>query len=134
MSTVFLRFPLDLPAHWKAHSVPGIVLGRPGGTAMTFETTSYDLVVIGSGGGAFAAAIRASNLGKRVVMIERDLVGGTCVNTGCVPSKALLSAAEARHVALDRKSTRLNSSHVATSYAVFCLKKKDHQDDTHRSR
>ncbi len=61
----------------------------------------YDLAVIGSGGGAFAAAIRATNLGKRVVMIERSTVGGTCVNTGCVPSKALLAAAEARHVALD---------------------------------
>lgn len=61
----------------------------------------FDLAVIGSGGGAFAAAIRATNLGKRVVMIERSTVGGTCVNTGCVPSKALLAAAEARHVALD---------------------------------
>ncbi|QIZ97399.1 mercury(II) reductase [Leifsonia sp. PS1209] len=61
----------------------------------------FDLAVIGSGGGAFAAAIRATNLGKRVVMIERSTVGGTCVNTGCVPSKALVAAAEARHVALD---------------------------------
>ncbi|ACL42462.1 mercury(II) reductase [Pseudarthrobacter chlorophenolicus] len=61
----------------------------------------YDLAVIGSGGGAFAAAIRATNLGKRVLMVERSTVGGTCVNTGCVPSKALLAAAEARHVALD---------------------------------
>lgn len=61
----------------------------------------FDLAVIGSGGGAFAAAIRATNLGKRVVMIERGTVGGTCVNTGCVPSKALLAAAEARHTALD---------------------------------
>ncbi|GAA2551100.1 mercuric reductase [Neomicrococcus aestuarii] len=61
----------------------------------------FDLAVIGSGGGAFAAAIRATNLGKRVVMIERSTVGGTCVNTGCIPSKALLAAAEARHVALD---------------------------------
>lgn len=61
----------------------------------------FDLAVIGSGGGAFAAAIHATNLGKRVVMIERGTVGGTCVNTGCVPSKALIAAAEARHVALD---------------------------------
>ncbi|MBT2547205.1 mercury(II) reductase [Arthrobacter sp. ISL-65] len=61
----------------------------------------YDLAVIGSGGGAFAAAIRATNLGNRVLMIERGTVGGTCVNTGCIPSKALLAAAEARHVALD---------------------------------
>lgn len=61
----------------------------------------YDLAIIGSGGGAFAAAIRATKLGKRVLMVERGTIGGTCVNTGCIPSKALLAAAEARHVALD---------------------------------
>src|SRR5690606_17356689 len=61
----------------------------------------YDLAVIGSGGAAFAAAIRTTTLGGRVVMIERGTIGGTCVNTGCVPSKALLAAAEARHVTLD---------------------------------
>ncbi|MGH3658338.1 MAG: mercury(II) reductase, partial [Micromonosporaceae bacterium] len=61
----------------------------------------YDLAVIGSGGGAFAAAIGTRRKGKSVVMIERGTIGGTCVNTGCVPSKALLAAAEARHVSLD---------------------------------
>ncbi|MGH4017068.1 MAG: mercury(II) reductase [Pseudonocardiaceae bacterium] len=61
----------------------------------------YDLAVIGSGGGGFAAAIAARTKGRSVVMIERATVGGTCVNTGCVPSKALLAAAEARHVSLD---------------------------------
>ncbi|GAB3557746.1 mercury(II) reductase [Arthrobacter alkaliphilus] len=61
----------------------------------------FDLAIVGSGGGAFAAAIRASNLGKSVLMVERSTIGGTCVNTGCVPSKALLAAAEARHVALE---------------------------------
>ncbi|MHA7306742.1 mercury(II) reductase [Arthrobacter sp. TMN-49] len=68
---------------------------------MSEPTPDFDLAVIGSGGGAFAAAIRATNLGKRVLMVERSTVGGTCVNTGCVPSKALLAAAEARHLALD---------------------------------
>jgi mercuric reductase len=63
--------------------------------------TDYDLAIIGSGGGAFAAAIKATKAGKRVVMIERGAVGGTCVNTGCIPSKALLAAAEARQVTLD---------------------------------
>src|SRR5438876_3206223 len=43
----------------------------------------YDLAVVGSGGGAFAAAIKATELGARVVMIERGTVGGTCVNVGC---------------------------------------------------
>lgn len=59
-----------------------------------------DLAIIGSGGGAFAAAIAARLAGRSVLMVERGMVGGTCVNTGCVPSKALLAAAEARHVAL----------------------------------
>jgi mercuric reductase len=60
---------------------------------------SYDLVVIGSGGAAFSAAIAARRKNKTVAMIERGNIGGTCVNTGCVPSKALLAAAEARHIA-----------------------------------
>ncbi len=63
----------------------------------------YDLAVIGSGGAGFAAAIKARGNGRSVVMIERATVGGTCVNTGCVPSKALLAAAEARHVSLDAR-------------------------------
>jgi mercuric reductase len=57
----------------------------------------YDLAIIGSGSAAFAAAITARDAGASVVMIERGTVGGTCVNTGCVPSKALLAAAAARH-------------------------------------
>lgn len=58
---------------------------------------SYDLVVVGSGGAAFAAAIRGAGLGARVAVVERGTVGGTCVNIGCVPSKTLLAAADARH-------------------------------------
>jgi mercuric reductase len=60
---------------------------------------SYDLAVIGSGGAAFSAAIAARRKNKTVAMIDRGTIGGTCVNTGCVPSKALLAAAEARHIA-----------------------------------
>lgn len=63
--------------------------------------SKVDLAIIGSGGAAFAAAIRASGLGRSVVMIERGTFGGTCVNTGCVPSKALIAAGQARHVAAD---------------------------------
>ena len=63
--------------------------------------TKVDLAVIGSGGAAYAAAIHATALGKSVVMIERGTIGGTCVNTGCVPSKALIAAAVARHVTAD---------------------------------
>ncbi len=55
----------------------------------------FDLLIIGSGSAAFAAAIKARDLGARVGIIERETIGGTCVNIGCVPSKALLRAAEA---------------------------------------
>jgi mercuric reductase len=54
----------------------------------------YDLVVIGSGGGAFAGAIWARDLGRRVLMVDHGTIGGTCVNVGCIPSKALLVRSE----------------------------------------
>src|SRR5215470_499603 len=63
----------------------------------------YDLAVTGSGGAAFAAAITARDAGSSVAMIERGTIGGTCVNTGCVPSKALLAAAAARHDAASQR-------------------------------
>lgn len=59
---------------------------------------SPHLVVIGGGSGAFAAAIRAAELGARVTMVERGPMGGTCVNRGCVPSKTLIRAAEVHHL------------------------------------
>lgn len=55
------------------------------------------VAIIGSGGGAFAAAIRAAEEGARVTMIEAGTIGGTCVNVGCVPSKITLRAAELHH-------------------------------------
>lgn len=54
----------------------------------------FDLVILGGGSGAFAAAIKARELNKSVALIERDRLGGTCVNRGCVPSKNLLKAGE----------------------------------------
>jgi mercuric reductase len=68
-----------------------------------------DLAIIGSGGAAFAAAIAARRKGRRVVRIERGRIGGTCMNTGCVPSKALLAAADAGD-AIWPRSTRSSSA------------------------
>src|SRR6476660_7308846 len=51
---------------------------------------NYDLVVIGGGPGVYAAAIRAGQLKKRVLCIEKENLGGTCLNWGCIPTKALL--------------------------------------------
>jgi mercuric reductase len=57
----------------------------------------FDLVILGSGSTAFAAALRAQELGKRAVMTEERTVGGTCVNRGCLPSKNLIEAAKLVH-------------------------------------
>jgi dihydrolipoamide dehydrogenase len=55
---------------------------------------SYDIVILGGGSGGYACALRAAELGKRVALIEKDKVGGTCLHRGCIPTKALLHAAE----------------------------------------
>jgi mercuric reductase len=57
----------------------------------------YDLAVIGAGSAGFSASITAAEAGKRVALIGHGLIGGTCVNVGCVPSKAMIRAAEAIH-------------------------------------
>lgn len=63
-------------------------------------SASYDLIVIGSGPGGYVCAIRAAQLGMKVACVEkRDTLGGTCLNIGCIPSKALLSASEKYHAA-----------------------------------
>jgi len=59
--------------------------------------TCFDLVILGSGSTAFAAALRAQEMGKRAVMTEERAIGGTCVNRGCLPSKNLIEAARLLH-------------------------------------
>ncbi len=58
---------------------------------------SYDLVVLGSGPGGYVAAIRAAQLGLKVAIVERELLGGICLNWGCIPTKALLRTSEIYH-------------------------------------
>ena len=61
---------------------------------MADSNTTFDLVILGGGSGGYACALRAAELGKRVALIEKDKVGGTCLHRGCIPTKALLHAAE----------------------------------------
>jgi dihydrolipoamide dehydrogenase len=60
---------------------------------------AYDIVILGGGSGGYACALRAAELGKRVALIEKDKVGGTCLHRGCIPTKALLHAAEVADLA-----------------------------------
>ena len=64
--------------------------------------TEYDVVVIGAGPAGYVAAIRAAQLGKKVVIVDREFLGGICLNVGCVPSKSLLRNAEIAHTLRER--------------------------------
>ena len=59
--------------------------------------TSFDFAVIGAGPGGYVAAIRAAQLGFKTVIIEREHLGGICLNWGCIPTKALLRTSELFH-------------------------------------
>ncbi|MCD1624076.1 dihydrolipoyl dehydrogenase [Citromicrobium bathyomarinum] len=63
----------------------------------------YDLIVLGSGPGGYVAAIRGAQLGLKVAIVERELLGGICLNWGCIPTKALLRSAEILHYAQNAK-------------------------------
>jgi dihydrolipoamide dehydrogenase len=60
--------------------------------------TSFDLIVLGSGPGGYVAAIRAAQLGMKAALVERDQLGGICLNWGCIPTKALLRSSEIYHL------------------------------------
>ena len=85
----------------------------------------FDFVTLGSGSAAFAAAIRASNLGSRVAMVEAATLGGTCVNVGCIPSKALLAAAETYHRAGHHPFAGVATAEVGVDLAALMAGKDE---------
>ena len=74
---------------------------------------SFDLVVIGGGPGGYVAAIRAAQLGLKSAVVEREHLGGICLNWGCIPTKALLRSAEVFHLMKDASAYGLSASNVS---------------------
>lgn len=74
---------------------------------------SFDVVVIGAGPGGYVAAIRASQLGLKVAIIEREHLGGICLNWGCIPTKAMLRSAEVYHLMHRAKEFGLSADNVS---------------------
>ncbi len=70
----------------------------------------YDIVILGGGSGGYACALRSAELGKRVALIEKDKVGGTCLHRGCIPTKALLHAAEVADLAREGSTFGVRST------------------------
>lgn len=71
-------------------------------------TKKFDVVVLGAGPGGYVAAIRASQLGKKVAIVEKEHLGGVCLNKGCIPTKAVLKSAHSVHELEDFKSLGIN--------------------------
>lgn len=83
----------------------------------------FDVVVIGSGPGGYPAAIRAAQRGKRVALIEAGLWGGTCLNYGCIPSKALIACAEMVERMGHASSFGIQTSPITFDYAAMVARK-----------
>ncbi|MES2209309.1 MAG: mercury(II) reductase [Chloroflexota bacterium] len=87
--------------------------------------TSYDLFILGSGSTAFAAAIKANELGARVAMVERRTLGGTCANRGCLPSKNLIEAARIVHDAAHPRYVGLAPARIEVDFPALIGQKDE---------
>jgi len=92
---------------------------------MASQETTYDLLILGGGPTAFAAALRAKELGKTAVMVEDRMLGGTCVNRGCLPSKNLIEAARLVFDAAHPRYPGLTPARLALDFPALVAQKDD---------
>jgi pyruvate/2-oxoglutarate dehydrogenase complex dihydrolipoamide dehydrogenase (E3) component len=92
--------------------------------------TTYDAVIIGAGQAGPALAVRLAGTGKKVAIVERNQFGGTCVNTGCIPTKTLIASARVAHMA--RRAMEYGVE-IGTSITVDMKRVKERKDGVVRS-
>src|ERR1700712_3260874 len=85
---------------------------------------SYDVIVLGSGPGGYVSAIRAAQLGLKVAIVERENLGGICLNWGCIPTKALLRSAEVFHQMKNAKDYGLAADNVTADLAAVVARSR----------
>ncbi len=88
----------------------------------------YDVMVIGAGPGGYVAAIRAAKLGLHVAVVEEDRAGGTCLNRGCIPAKAMIHAAETYRSAREADQFGVESGRVSFDYGKILAYKEETTD------
>jgi dihydrolipoamide dehydrogenase len=86
--------------------------------------TQYDVAIIGSGPGGYVAAIRAAQLGMKAAIVEKDAMGGVCLNIGCIPSKALLHTAELLEHTRDGKRIGLVTDNIRLDFQALMSHKE----------
>ncbi|OGC11682.1 dihydrolipoyl dehydrogenase [candidate division WOR-1 bacterium RIFOXYA12_FULL_52_29] len=85
----------------------------------------FDLAILGGGPGGYAAAIRAAQLGAKVVLIEQDKVGGTCLNRGCIPTKALIASTNFYERMQKAESLGLSATNISIDFAKVVARKNE---------
>jgi len=91
----------------------------------TGEKIKYDLIVIGAGPGGYEAAIKAAHLGKKVALVEKDMVGGACLNRGCIPTKALMHTTHLLEEMRSCGELGLDVKEVGVDFEAMHERKKD---------
>jgi dihydrolipoamide dehydrogenase len=92
-------------------------------------TETYDVVVIGAGPGGYVAAIRAAQLGQKTAIIDKQWMGGVCLNVGCIPSKSLLRNAEIAHILRERgKDFGFSFENLNLDYSVAFKRSRQNSD------
>jgi dihydrolipoamide dehydrogenase len=76
-----------------------------------------DTIVIGAGPGCYVAAIRAAQLGQKVTIVEKEYIGGVCLNVGCIPSKAVIAAGHRYEVAKHSDSFGIKAENVTVDFS-----------------
>lgn len=89
------------------------------------ETVKTDLIIIGAGPGGYETAVEAVRAGKSVTLVERDMPGGTCLNRGCIPTKALLRSAEIASMVAGASAFGVNVGSVTLDYATAVSRKDE---------
>lgn len=89
---------------------------------------NFDLIVIGSGPGGYVAAIRASQLGMKVAVVERENLGGICLNWGCIPTKALLKSAQVYEYAKHAETYGIKAENVSPNFEQVVARSRNVAD------
>jgi dihydrolipoamide dehydrogenase len=99
-------------------AIPAAPAGQPAGAPTTQPSGTYDVVIIGAGPGGYIAAFRAAQNGLKTAMIDREWLGGVCLNVGCIPSKALLKNASVLRGLRDAKTWGIELGEWKADYGV----------------
>src|SRR3990172_1845167 len=96
------------------------------------QIQKYDVAILGAGPGGYVAAIRAAQLGKKVVLIEKEKLGGTCLHVGCIPTKGLLQNAEVYRHCKESEKFGIQTGEVRFDWNAIMERQRSIVDRLHK--